>query len=166
MDWLIRDAQPEDAAAIVHIFNPIIETGLYTAFDTPFSIEAERNFIRDLPPRGIFHVAIHPTEQHIAGFQSMSPFPSDAAAFEHVGVMGTFVDLARRRQGIARSLFAATFEAARRKGYKKIFTYVRADNPDALAAYLSQGFRIVGTARQHARIQDKYIDEIIIERLL
>jgi len=166
MNWLIRDARPEDAAGIVHIFNPIIEAGLYTTFDTPFNIEAERDFIRNLTPRSILHVAIHPTEHNIVGFQGMSPFPSYSSAFEHVGTMGTFVDLTRRRQGIARSLFAATFEAAIRLAYEKIFTYVRADNPTALVTYLNQGFRIVGTAQRHARIRDKYIDEIMIEKLL
>ena len=42
MDLLIRDAQPNDAEAIVKILNPIIETGVYTAFDTTFTVEAEQ----------------------------------------------------------------------------------------------------------------------------
>jgi RimJ/RimL family protein N-acetyltransferase len=70
------------------------------------------------------------------------------------------------RLGIAANLFAATFEAARRKGYEKIFTYVRGDNPAALAVYQCQGFQIVGTARRQARLNGKYVDEIIIERFL
>ena len=44
MDFLVREAQPDDAEAIVAIFNPIIEAGLYTAFDTPFTVEVERNY--------------------------------------------------------------------------------------------------------------------------
>jgi RimJ/RimL family protein N-acetyltransferase len=67
---------------------------------------------------------------------------------------------------VARRLFAETFAAARSKGYKKLFTYVRRDNPAALAAYLSQGFRVVGTAERQARIRGRYVDEIIIERFL
>jgi len=63
-------------------------------------------------------------------------------------------------------LFASTFEAARGKGYEKILTYVRADNPAALATYLGQGFRIVGTAQKQAKVRGRYVDEIIIERLL
>jgi len=43
---------------------------------------------------------------------------------------------------------------------------VRADNQAALAAYLRRGFRIVGTAGRHAKIDGRYIDEIIIERQL
>jgi len=51
-------------------------------------------------------------------------------------------------------------------GYEKIFTYVRADNPAGLVAYLHQGFRIVGTAQRQAKIRGQYVDEIIIERML
>ncbi len=36
MDLLVREAQPDDAEAIVGIFNPIIEAGVYTAFDTSY----------------------------------------------------------------------------------------------------------------------------------
>jgi L-amino acid N-acyltransferase YncA len=40
MDLLVRDARPDDAEAIVGILNPIIEAGVYTAFDTTFTVEA------------------------------------------------------------------------------------------------------------------------------
>jgi L-amino acid N-acyltransferase YncA len=52
MDLLVREARLDDAEAIVRILNSIIETGLYTALDTPFTVEAERQFIANLPERG------------------------------------------------------------------------------------------------------------------
>ncbi|MGH9843931.1 MAG: GNAT family N-acetyltransferase, partial [Blastocatellia bacterium] len=162
----IRDVQPEDAEAIIGIFNPIIESGLYTAFDTPFTSEEERAYIQQFPERGIFHIAVRQAGGRVVGFQSMEPFASFTQAFDHVGVIGTYVDLACRRQGIASDLFAATFDAARRKGYEKLFTYIRADNPAALATYLKHGFQIVGRAEKQARIRQRYIDEIIVEKFL
>lgn len=166
MDLLIRPAQPEDAAAIVAIFNPIIESGKYTVFDTPFTIEAERDYIANFPARGIFHVAIRQDDQKIVGFQSMEPFATYTHAFDHVGIVGTYVDLAERGQGIAGQLFAATFEAARRKGYEKIFTFIRADNPAALATYQRQGFQLLGTAQRQAKINGIYVDELMVEKFL
>jgi L-amino acid N-acyltransferase YncA len=166
MDLLVREARPDDAQAIVAILNPIIEAGVYTAFDTPFTVEAEREYILNFPPRGIFHVAVRRQDQQIVGFQSMEPFATYTHAFDHVGVLGTYVDLSYRRQGIGACLFRATFETARRKGYEKIFTFIRADNLAALASYLKQGFHLVGTARRQAKINGKYVDEIIIERFL
>ena len=165
MEVLVRDARLEDAAAIVGILNPIIAAGVYTVFDTPFTVEAEEAYLKGFPARGIFHVAVDAAGR-VVGFQSMEPFATYTHAFDHVGTLGTYVDLAARRQGIATALFGATFEAARGKGYEKLFTFVRADNPAALATYVAHGFGVVGTARRHAKIAGAYVDEILIERWL
>ena len=162
----VRDVRIEDAEEILAILNPIIAARCYTAMDTPFTVDEEREFIRTYPERGIFLAAIDTTSSRIVGFQNVSPFGSFTRAFDHVGVIGTYVDLARRRQGIAGRLFAATYVAARRKGYEKFFSYVRADNHAGLETYLSQGFRVVGTAERQAKIDGAYIDEVMIERAL
>ena len=166
MDLHIRDARPDDAEAIVAIFNPIIEAGCYTVFETPFTVAAERAYIANLPARAIFHVAVRRNDGRIVGFQSMEPFAGYTRAFDHVGVPGTYIDLSLRRQGIAARLFEATFAAARRKGYEKLFTFIRADNMPALATYLKHGFRIVGAAQRQAKIKGRYVDEVMVERFL
>ena len=151
---------------MIGILNTIIAARIYTALDTTFSVEEQRAFIRNFPRRGIFHVAVDSISNRVVGLQDVSPFGDFTHAFDHVGVIGTFVSLNRRREGIAAKLFAATFEAARWKGYEKFFTYVRADNEPALQTYLAQGFRVVGTAQRHAKIDGRYIDEIVIEKEL
>jgi len=166
MDLLIREVRLDDAEAIVSILNPIIEAGVHTALDTPLTAEAEQEFIANFPQRGVFHVAERRQDGNIVGFQTIEPFATYTRAFDHVAVMGTFVDLSQQRRGIARRLCKVTFETARRKGYEKIFTYLRADNLAALAFYLDLGFRIVGTAQKQAKFGDRYVDEIIIEKFL
>jgi L-amino acid N-acyltransferase YncA len=162
----IRDAVPADAEGIVGVLNPIIAARVHTVFDTPFSAAAEREFIRGFPARGIFHVAVDREDRSLVGFQNMEPIATYTQAFDHVGSIATYVDQARRRQGIATRLFQATFAAAPGKGYEKAFTFVRADNLAALETYRRQGFRIIGTAKRHARIDGRYIDELLIEKLL
>jgi L-amino acid N-acyltransferase YncA len=166
MELTVRDVVPADAESVVRILNPIIEARIYTAFDTPFSVEAERDYLRNFPRRGIWKVAIRGSDGRLVGFQVMEPFATYTTAFDHVGTLGTYVDLECRRQGVAGRLFEATFEAALEKGYEKISTFVRADNPAALQTYLGQGFRVMGTALRHARIDGRYIDEIFIEKVL
>lgn len=161
---LVRDVVPADAAAVVGILNPIIEARVYTVFDTPLSVDAERAYIAGFPTRGVWKVAER-TDGRVVGFQVLEPFATYTGAFDHVATLGTYVDLAQRRQGVARTLFAATFEAARQKQFEKILTFVRADNAAALATYLAQGFGVVGTARKHARIDGHYVDEIMIEKI-
>ena len=163
---LVRDVLPEDAGAIVAILNPIVEARVYTVFAAPFTIDAERDYISAFPRRGVWKVAERRADRRVVGFQVLEPFGPYSSAFDHVGTLGTYVDLQLRRQGVARALFAATFASARQKGYEKIFTFVRADNGEALAAYRARGFEIVGTARGHAKVDGHYVDEILIEKAL
>lgn len=162
----IRAATPDDAAGIVAILNPIIAARTFTVFERPFTVEAERDYITSFPARGIFHVAIDQANGGIVGLQNAEPIASYTAALDHVASIGTYVDLQRRREGIASRLFEATFAAAPGKGYEKFFTFVREDNPAALATYLRQGFVVVGVAKRHAKIDGEYLDEILIEKPL
>jgi L-amino acid N-acyltransferase YncA len=164
--FLIRDVRPGDAEGIVGVLNPIIEARRFTVFDSTFTVEAERAYIANFPRRGVWMVAVRPADDRIVGFQVVEPYGTYTTAFDHVGTLGTYVDLGMRRQGIARRLFAASFSAARSEGYEKLFTFVRSDNPDALATYLANGFRVIGTASRHARIDGRYVDEVLIERPL
>jgi len=166
VDLLIRPVRLDDAEEVARILNAAIADGRYTVLDTPLSVEAEREFIASFPQRGVFHVAECRPGGRIVGFQDVSPFATYTTAFDHVGVIGTFVDLDWRGQGIGRRLSEATIAAAVAKGYEKLFTYVRADNPAALAFYQAMGFRIVGTAQRQAKINGRYVDEVIIERFL
>jgi len=166
VDLLIREVQPDDAAAIVAILNPIIEAGVYTVLDTPFTADAEREFIANFPQRGVFHVAEDSRDHRAVGFQTLEPFATYTRAFDHVGVIATFVDLSLRRGGVGSRLAQATLEKAMQLRYEKLFTYVRGDNHPALDFYRKLGFRTVGTAKKQAKCGGAYVDEIIIERFL
>jgi L-amino acid N-acyltransferase YncA len=165
MDLLVRAVGPDDAEAIVDILNPIIESGAYSALDTPVTVDSEREFIKGFPRRGVFHIAEEALDRNAVGFQTLEPYAVYTHAFDHVAVIATFVDLACRGRGIGRQLSEVTFERARVKGYEKIFTFVRADNSDALEFYLKLGFRVIGTAERQARISGNYVDEVVIEKL-
>jgi L-amino acid N-acyltransferase YncA len=163
VDITIRDATTADAEPIARILNSIITAGVYTALDTTFSVEEERAFIERFPARGVFHVAV--ADGQVAGFQNVEPFATYTRAFDHVGVIGTYVDLELRRRGVGSRLFQATFAKARTRGFEKLWAFVRSDNPAALSAYQRHGFTVIGTARRHARIGGRYIDEVMIELL-
>lgn len=162
---LIRDVRLEDAEGVLAVLNPIILAGCWTALDTPFTLEQEIAFIQNFPEAGIFHVAVG-AEGQIVGFQNVEPFASYTHAFDHVGVIGTYVDLGQLRRGVASTMITETVRAALAKGYEKLFAFVRADNPAAFGCYRRHGFKVIGTARRHAKLNGVYVDEILIEKLL
>ncbi len=165
MPLRIRAARLEDAAGLVAVLNPIIEDGRYTVLDRPFSAQQERDYLAAFPARGLFLVAER-GDGSLAGFQSMEPFASYTGAFDHVGIMGTFVDLEQRREGVGRLLFDELRPRALRLGYQKIFTTIRSDNEASLGFHRALGFEVVGTARRQARIRGRYVDEVIVECFL
>lgn len=162
MEFSIRSAQEADAQGILAVLNPLIEAGIYSALDQPYSLEQQRAFMRDFPVRGIFHVAVS-SDGQVIGLQSVEPFAPWVRAFGHVGDISTFVGSACQSCGVGRHLFQATRRAAREKGYRKIMAMVRADNPQAIGFYKSQGFSQIGIAREHALIGSTYIDEVLLE---
>lgn len=161
----IRRATPDDAEGVAAVLNAVIEDGRHSLLDSPFSVEDERAFIAALPERAFLHVA--ETGADIVGFQTLEPWNTFVThEFDHVATMGTWVRESLRRRGIGRRLAAASFAAARALGYEKIFTDVRGDNADSLAFHLSLGFAVVGTARRQARLGDRDVDVVFIERFL
>ncbi len=162
----IRDVRLDDAKSLIAILNPIIRTGRHTVLMTPFTVVEERDFIINYPERGIFHIAESLEDKKIVGMQTIEPYGMYTRAFDHVGVIGTFIDLSMRQKGIGLLLAQSTFRAAKKKGYEKLFTNIRADNNAALAFYRKLGFSVIGTARKHAKIDDHYIDEILVEMFL
>lgn len=166
MSLKIRAVAIDDAQGIIDVLNPIIIEARYTILDQTFTVNEEKAFIESFSERGVFSVAVNETTNQLLGFQNVEPFASYTKAFDHVGIIGTYVDANCRGQGVAKQLFDYTFKAAEAKGYEKLFAYVRADNERALAVYLKQGFDIVGTAKKHGKIGDQYFDEILIEKFL
>ena len=166
MSLIVREVNVNDAQGVTEILNPIIAEGLYTILDRTFTVEEEVEFIKQFPQRGVFKVVTDEEGARVLGFQNVEPFSSYTKAFDHVGIIGTFVDANNRGKGVAKRLFEATFETAKNKGYEKLFAYVRSDNQRALSVYLKQGFEVVGTAKKHAKIGDTYIDEVLIEKFL
>ena len=64
---------------------------------------------------------IHPKSSCgvLVGLQSAEPYATCTHAFDHVAVMGTYVDLSLRRQGIGRRLSEVTFAAVRKRGSER-----------------------------------------------
>lgn len=162
----IRPVREEDAAAIAALLNPIIEAGIYTIIDRPISVEDQAAFIRALPERGFYHAAVSETGGEVLGIQDVLPLAAAPGTHAHVGEISTFVSLGARGGGIGSALCRASFPEASRRGFRKLWAAIRADNEEAVSFYRSRGFRIVGAARKHALVRGALKDQILAEKLL
>ncbi len=143
MTFSIRPVCEDDAAAIVALLNPIIIAGKFTAMNTPFTVDEQIEFIRRLPDRGTYHIAIETSSGMAVGIQDVLPAASIEGAPDSVGEISTFVALGWHRRGIGKQLTDATVAAAKAQGYLRLRAWIRRDNTMAVSFYRSQGFGIV-----------------------
>ncbi len=91
MSLVVRQVTLDDAEGITNVLNPIIIEGLYTVLDTTFTPEEEKEFIAQFPEHGVFTVVLSGSDSTVIGFQNIEPFAQYTKAFDHVGIIGTFV---------------------------------------------------------------------------
>jgi ribosomal protein S18 acetylase RimI-like enzyme len=164
MQVTIRRATSEDAASISAIWEVVCAERVYTAVNRPFTPQQERDYIASLSDReGVFLAEV---ENRVVGFQSLDLWAKYTDSFDHVGVMGTIILPAWRRQGIGHRLAEHVLDFARASGYEKIVVYVRAGNVGARAFYRSLGFVPKGVLARQVKIDGQYEDEVFLELFL
>ena len=164
MQVSIRRAASEDAASISAIWEIVCAERVYTAVNRPFTPQQERDYIASLSGReGVFLAEV---DKRVVGFQSLDLWAKYTDSFDHVGVMGTIILPAWRRQGIGRRLAEHVLDFARANGYEKIVVYVRAGNAGAQAFYRGLGFVPKGVLARQVKIDGQYEDEVFMEFFL
>jgi L-amino acid N-acyltransferase YncA len=159
----IRHATPADAAAIADIYNAgIADRGatFETAPRQPEDIAAW--FARG--PRFPVLVAID-TADRVVGWASVSAY-RPRSCYDGVGEFSIYFARAARGQGLGRVLLEALVEAARAQGYWKLLSRVFPFNAASRALCRACGFREVGLYEKHARLDGRWIDVVIVERLI
>lgn len=75
-------------------------------------------------------------------------------------VLTIAVDAPHRGRGIGRALLAGLLDAAVRRGARRVFLEVRADNPAAQSLYASEGFAPVGRRPRYYQPDD--VDAVVM----
>ena len=159
-DLLLRPATADDLAAVAVIYNEGIEDRLATFETRPRSATDVRAWLDDGLP---FLVAAAGDE--VVGFARVSPY-SDRCVYEGVGEHGVYVARAARGEGLGRRLLEALCDAAEQAGLYKLTSRVFTDNAASRRAHVAAGFHEVGVQRRHGRLDGRWKDCVLVERLL
>lgn len=163
--FFVRKACAADAEAIVGILQTIVAERIYTAIETPWTVEEERKYLLSLSRREAFHVA-EGEDSVILGYQSLDLYSPILSSMSHVAQVGTFLLPSARRQGVGKALFASTLKFASENGYRKIVIQVRSSNAGALRFYGQLGFQACGRLARQVRLGDVEDDETLMEFFL
>ena len=159
----VRPARPADAEAAAGIHNQgIAERG--ATFETePRTAAHLANRIREDPRR--LPVLVAEEAGGIVGWASIGRY-RDRACYAGVGEFSVYVHRDARGRGVGRLLLARLIEEARDRGYWKLVSRVFPFNTASLALCRALGFREVGTYERHGRLDGRWLDVVIVERLI
>jgi len=159
----VREARAEDAEAITAIYNEgIAERG--ATFETePRRVEQIAQRLEGARRFPVL-VAVDGAGA-VLGWAGLSAY-RDRPCYAGIAEFSVYLDSRARGQGIGRNLLLALIEAARRKGFHKLVSRVFPFNHASLAVCRSCGFREVGLYEKHGRLDGKWLDVVIVERLI
>lgn len=160
---LVRDAEPRDAAAIARIHNEGIEERVAT-LETELRTPEDR--VRWLAGRAERHpVLVAVQGEEVVGWGALNQF-NPRAVYDFVADFSVYVTRERRGRGIGRLLLEALETRARSLGYHKMVLAAFPHNIAGARLYERAGFRHVGVYREQGKIDGKWVDVIIMEKIL
>jgi len=156
----VRRASEADAGAIAAIYAEGIAGRGATFVTEPPAPETVAAWIRQ---RGPFLVAER--DGGVVGWAALSEY-SDVPAYRGVGEFAIYVASRARRAGVGRALLDALCETAEREGRHKVVGKIFPGNEGSMALCRACGFRLVGVHRRHGRLEGRWRDVAVLERLL
>lgn len=156
-----RAATPADAPAIAAIYNEGIEersatfeTRRRTAPDVAAWIDGRHPV-----------VVVEDAGGTVVGFAATFEY-RPRACYAGVAEFSVYVARAARGQGVGRLAMEALLSAADEVGLWKLVSRVFVENADSRRLLGGLGFREVGVYERHGRLDGRWRDVVIVERLL
>ncbi|HEY7870124.1 MAG TPA: arsinothricin resistance N-acetyltransferase ArsN1 family A [Methylomirabilota bacterium] len=159
----VRDAATEDAAAICTIYNQGIEDRIATLETQLRTPEERRQWMAARAARHPVVVAV--SGGQVVGWGSLNSF-NPRPAYDHVVDLSVYVERAWRGRGVGRVLLTHLLDRARGLGYHKMVLATFPYNAGGLALYRRMGFSEVGVYREQGQLDGRWVDVLIMERLL
>ena len=159
----LRLACPEDAEATREIYN-IEVTGSTVTFDlVPRSLEDQLAWLDQRS--GAMAVVVAEIDGQVVGFASLSPY-RDRPAYATTVEDSVYVHADFRDRGVARALLAEILDIAATRGFHAVMVRIVGGHDASIGLHSSLDFEIVGTEREVGRKFGKWLDVVIMQRML
>ena len=159
----VRDADPTDADAIAVIYNQGIEDRLATLETEARSAEERWRWLNARGPR--HPVIVGEMDRRVVGWGSLNSFNS-RPAYDHVADFSVYVARDWRGRGVGHRLLETLISRAQDLGYHKLVLAAFPFNAAGITLYRRLGFAEVGVYREQGQLDGKWVDVVVMERLL
>ncbi len=160
----VRLARLEDAESIRSIYNVEV-TGSTCTFDlVPRSLAAQERWIAE---HGGAHPAVVAVDGsgEVVGFGALGPYRS-RPAYSTTVEDSVYVRRDQHRQGIGRALLDELVRLATMHGFHAVIGRIVGGHQASIALHRACGFEMVGIEKEIGRKFGRWLDVVVMERLL
>jgi L-amino acid N-acyltransferase YncA len=161
-DEIIRDARPVDAESIARIYNEGIEDRIAT-FQT--RVQTAADFEQPIGQRAEYPVLVAEKDGNVVAWAAVKRY-SDFPPYRPVAEAMLYVTRGERGRGVGTRLLDALADVSAEAGFTKLIGKLFTDNEPSLALVRRCGFSEVGVHHRHGRLDGKWKDVLLVERLL
>jgi phosphinothricin acetyltransferase len=161
----IGPATDQDLAAIVDILNYAAANSIATFATRPFTVAERRDWFGQFSPAGPYRLLMARRGDQVLGYASSQPY-RDHQAFRETVEVSIALDVRHRGQGIGTALYRALFGALDREpSVHVVVAGIALPNDASVALHRKFGFTDVGTFREYAVKNGRYISSLWMQRL-
>lgn len=164
MQYSTRPAEMKDLPAITMIYNQGIEDRTATLETTLKTGEEMKTWFlaRDQKHKVLI---IEDGKEDVFGWASLNVFNS-SCAYNGVSDISIYIRRDMRGKGTGKILLADLINTAKEQGFSKLVLSMSGINLIAKGLYQSLGFREVGVYKNHGILDGKWMDVVIMEKIL
>ena len=159
----VRSATVDDAAAIAEIYNQGIQDRVATYETQPRSAEDQQARLQAIAGR--YPAVVAEIDGEIVGWAGAEPYRA-RECYRGIGEFSMYVRRGWRGRGVGDLLLAGLISEAERLGLWKLLSRIFPFNEPSRALCRKHGFREVGVYEKHARLDGRWLDVVIVERLI
>ena len=160
----VRTALDADSEALRSIYNPEVLESTVTFDLVPRSLEDQREWLRARSGAHAVLVAVD-GDADVVGFGSLSAY-KERAAYSTTVEDSVYVRRDRQGEGVGRLLLGELLAVATAHGFHAVMARIVGGHDASIRLHAGLGFEIVGTEREVGRKFGRWLDVVVMQRLL
>ncbi len=162
--YRVRLATAADAEAIGRIYNQGIEDRVATLETGSRTPEERRQWLANRAPRHPV-IVVENERDEVVGWGSLNVF-NPREAYRFVADFSVYVERSYRGKGVGSALLRRLIELGREHGFHKLVLSAFPTNTGGMALYEKFGFRTVGVYKEQGMLDGRWVDTVVMEKLL
>ena len=159
----IRPATAADAAATAEIYNDEVLHSTVTFDLVTRTVQEQASWLD--ARSGALEVVVAERDGRVAGFASLSPY-RDRPAYRTTVEDSIYVHRDHRGTGVGKALLEEIVSVASSRGFHSVIGRIVGGHDASIGLHRAAGFELVGVEREVGRKFGRWLDVVVMQKLL